>query len=145
MSWTPRFPEENDHPSGWQTPAPSSSPKQNSVVSKGLSRAELVLQITEHHQTILHHLLFWLQDQVYHRLLWHRRLTEMLLFDAEVRLELGDLLIDLESVRAQFPYGYGPEDDGVARQLQGRLAILKYELEYLRCLCEAYLARTDAG
>lgn len=106
-----------------------------------MARAEMVVEIVEHHETILNHLLFWLQDHPFYRGRWHRRTTEMTLFDESVLLDLDGLLHELEDVRQQYPFGYAPEKASDARQFQGRLALLKCELENFRRLCDHYLLR----
>lgn len=106
-----------------------------------LARSEMVLLIIEHHQTLLKHLLFWLQDQPYLRARWHRRASEMSLFEDSVLLDLKGMLIELEEARRQYPFGYGPDQIDSAKTLQGRLLILACELKGFSDLCGAYFRR----
>ncbi len=120
----------------------SSLPQDNAPSEQSRpKRAELVLQIADHHRLVQRHLLFWLQDQTYYRSRWHRMVTDLLLYDPGVVNALDVLITELDEVRGQYPYGFEPADNEAAQQLQGRLAILRYELNYLRDLCDVYLDR----
>ena len=108
---------------------------------KRIGRANMVVNIAAQHRTLLRHLLFWLQDQTYYRNRWHSCLSEMLLFERSICEDLEPLKEELETVRSQFPFGYGPNEHHQAQQLQSRLLILKHELNALQDLCEAYFDR----
>lgn len=110
-----------------------------------LARSEMVLLIVEHHRTLLRHLLFWLQDHPYLRARWHRRASEMSLFEDSVLLDLKGMQIELESAQRQYPFGYGPGEEASAQLLKGRLAILACELRGFHELCQAYFRRLEGN
>ena len=110
-----------------------------------IGRADMVLNIASQHRTILHHILFWLQDQTYYRNRWHGQLSELMLFERSICDNLDTLRSELETVRCQFPFGYDPSEHHQARQLQSRLAILKHEVQILQDLCEAYFTRISTS
>lgn len=111
-------------------------------VSRRIPLSDVAVHLVEQHDSIMRHLLFWMQDQTYYRQRWHGYLGQLSLFEPSSLMALQRLADEIEDAAEQFPHGFDPSEEDRAASLTGRLRLLRHEVLHLKKLCGAYVVRT---